>query len=500
MMKPTRRDFVVSAILGGTALALEPAANAAGASAANPPASERPEDERRAAGPEELDSVKFRAAATRGDTAAVAAYLERDPGLLYARDAKDVSVFRLALLAGQAGVAELLRTRGLVLDVFDAATAGDEARIAELYREDPGAVHSRTRYEITALTYAAQGGRQAIVEFLLGRGADPNANVLDPKGGAPLGVTPLRTALEYPQKEAAEKMAMWMLGNGADPNAAQVDGRSPLHAAAIAGYDRAVRMLLRKGAEPGAKDAEGRTALQLASTRPGNAAAEILRSPESVARDLYTSRYSPGPGAGPEPPLETDGIPQDFVNRFVTVCHFDPARTRKLYTLCPALLSTRSTWNEMGIEGAAHVGTEPCADFLLEKGAPLSICTATMMGMTARVNELLREDARRSAERGAHDFPLLLFTTFGQERAEIAEILLKAGADPNANMRGITALHLAARKGYVQLAELLLGRGADPNLPADYPFLAEGTALAVATKFGRNDVAALVRARGGKME
>jgi uncharacterized protein len=499
-MRPTRRDFVVSGILGGTALALEPAGNATGASVANPRASGGPGEERRNAGPEDLDSVKFRAAATRGDTAAVAAYLERDPGLLYARDEKDVSVFRLALLAGQPGVAALLRARGLVLDVFDAATAGDEARIAEMYREDPDVVHSRTRFGITALTCAAQGGRQAIVEFLLGRGADANANVLDAKGGAPLGLTPLRTALEHPQKETAEKMAMWMLGNGADPNAAQADGRSGLHAAALAGYDRAVRMLLRKGADPGAKDAEGRTALELASTRTGNPAVEILRSRQSVARDLYTSRYSPGPGARSEPPAETDGIPQDFINRFVTVCHFDPLRTRKLHTLCPALLSTRSTWNELGIEGAAHVGTEPCADFLLERGAPLSICTATMMGMTARVNELLREDARRSAERGAHDFPLLLYTTFGKERAEIAEILLKAGSDPNANMRGVTALHLAARKGYVQLAELLLAHGADANLRADYSFLAEGTVLAVATKFGRDDVAALVRARGGRME
>jgi len=499
-MPTTRRDFVVSGILGGTALALDPSEIAASASAANPRADGGPVDGRRAEDPADLDSAKFRAAAKRGDTVTVAAYLERDPGLLYARDERDVSVFRLALLAGQPGVADLLRARGMALDVFDAATAGDEQRMTELYREDPGVVHSRTRFGITALTCAAQSGRQAIVEFLLGRGADPNANVLDAKSGAPLGVTTLRTALEYPQKETAEKMAMWMLGNGADPNARQADRRSPLHAAALAGYDRAVRMLLRKGADPEAKDAEGRTALGLAVTRPGNAAAEILRSQQNVARDLYTSRYSSGPGARSEPAGETDGVPQDFINRFVTVCHFDPAITRKLYTLCPALLSTRSTWNEMGIESAAHVGTEPCADFLLEKGAPLSICTATMMGLTARVNELLREDARRSAERGAHDFPLLLYTTFGKARVAVAEVLLKAGADPNADMRGVTALHFAARKGYVRLAELLLAGGADPNLRADYAFLAEGTVLAVATKFGRDDVAALVRARGGRME
>jgi len=259
-------------------------------------------------------------------------------------------------------------------------------------------------------------------------------------------------------------------------------------------------MLLRKGADAAAKDAEGRSALEVAALRTGNPASALLRAPGSVARDLYTSRYSAAPGAPVGQAPETDGIPQDFINRFVTVCHFDPERTRKLYTLCPALLMTRSSWNELGIEGAAHVGTEPCAYFLLEKGAALSICTATMLGMTARVNELLRENAQRAAERGAHDLPLLLYTAFGKERVDTAEVLLKAGADPNADMRGITALHMAARKGYVRLAEVLLAGGADPNLAADYPFLAQGTALAVAVKYKRDDVAALLRARGGRME
>jgi len=498
-MRPTRRDFVVSSVLGGTALAFVPVQGAAGVRATTARTADA-----RAAGASDTDSAKFREAATQGDAAAVAAYLDRDAGLLYARDAQDVSVFRLALLAGQPGVAELLRARGVVLDVFDAATAGDEQRLMELYREDAAVAHARTRFGRTVLDCAAEGGRPVSVEFLVGRGASANANVTDAKSGAPLGFTPLRTALEYREKATAEKMAMWMLGNGADANAKQSDGRSALHAAALAGYDRAVRMLLRKGADAQAKDADGRTALELAGTRPGNAAVEILRRPDGVARDRHTSRDLPwsgaGPGARPEAAVETEGIPQDFINRFVTVCHFDPASTKKLYALCPALLATRSTWNEMGIEGAAHVGTVACADFLLAQGAPLSICTATMMGMTARVGELLREDAGRAAERGAHDFPLLLYTAFSKERADIAEILLKAGADPNAEMRGVTALHFAARKGYVKLAEVLLAGGADPNLRADYPFLAEGTVLAVATKFNRDDVAALVRARGGRME
>jgi ankyrin repeat protein len=65
----------------------------------------------------------------------------------------------------------------------------------------------------------------------------------------------------------------------------------------------------------------------------------------------------------------------------------------------------------------------------------------------------------------------MLYTTFSKERVDVAELLLNAGSDPNADMRGVTALHFAARRGYAKLAELLLARGADPYGRADYPLM-----------------------------
>jgi ankyrin repeat protein len=444
-----------------------------------------------------LDSQKFRAAVQRGDGSTVEAYIARDPALLYSRDEHDVSAYRLALLAGRADIAKLFVARGYIPDVFDAATAGDTDRLNQIWSENPAQFESRSRDGLTPMHAAAVAGQSSSVEFLAGRGVSSNANVTDPKTKAPFGLTPLRLAVEHKGAAAAERMAQWMLGNGANPNAPQADGLSPLHAAAAAGHAKVVGNLLRKGADAAAKDLDGRTALDVALAKGRDEAAAVLRNAASVRRDLYSSRYRYNEQGSTVTRDDTYGLPQNFINQFVTFAHFDLDRVKKLLDLCPALLMTRATWDELGVEGAAHTGYEKCVRYLLDKGSPLSICTATMMGNTSRVNELLAEDAGRVHERGAHDFPLLWYTAFGAERADLAELLLGAGAEVDTGYRGITTLHLAARKGDVQLAELLLARGANTNPVGTLSFLALGTPLAVAREKGHQSFVDLMLKHGG---
>ena len=500
-MTTTRRAFVISTLAGaaaspfthlagaapaGESEALDSAAHAAPvSSSADVPA----------AGP--LDSQKFRAAVQQGDASGVETYLTRDPALLYSRDEHDVSVYRLAVLAGRPEIAKALVTHGYVLDIFDAATAGDTDRLSQLWNEDPGLFQSRSRDGRNPMHAAALAGQSSSVEFLAGRGVSSNTNLTDAKTSAPLDLTPLRLAVALPNPGAAEKMAQWMLGNGGNPNAPQADGTSPLHAASAVGYTNVVRNLLRKGANAPAKDKDGRTALEVAVAHGHDETAAVLRDPASVRRDLYSSRYRYTEQGSAITRDDSYGIPQNWINQFVTFAHFNLDQVQKMYDLCPSLLMTRATWDELGVEGAAHTGYVKCVRYLLDKGSPLSICTATMMGMTARVKEMLAEDAGRVHERGAHDFPLLWYTAFAGEYTDLAELLLGAGAEVDTGYRGATALHLAARKGYVQLAELPLARGADPNPVSTLAFLAGGTPLAIAKEKGHQPFVDLLLKHGG---
>jgi ankyrin repeat protein len=103
------------------------------------------------------------------------------------------------------------------------------------------------------------------------------------------------------------------------------------------------------------------------------------------------------------------------------------------------------------------------AKYLADLGAPVSPCTATLVGAHELVKRLLTEEPACIRERGAHDLPLLAYTAYGEQRVDTAELLLKAGADVNVTAFGQTTLHIAAGKGHMDLARLLLERGADIN-------------------------------------
>jgi ankyrin repeat protein len=434
------------------------------------------------------ESGKFRAAALHGDTNAMSAMLERDAALLYCRDENGASVFLLAALARQEKAADFLITHGLKPDLHEAAAAGHVDRLTELLKTDPGSLNLRDIAGYTPLHRAAQLGRSDVIWLLLMKGA-----LLDAKNHLASDVTPLHLALQLPDLKAAELSAGPLLSNGVDPNAKLTDGRTPLHIASEKGYAQIAAVLLRKGADPAARDAHGQQPLDCAKHSGTAEMIRLLENPQLAGRDNYSARYLYVRNGESIHRDDTAGLPQNWINQFVMAAHFDFDKTKQSYGKCPDLLMTRSTFDEIAVEAATHMGREDTAAFLLDKGSPYSTTTAAMFGDSQHIRRLLREDSARIAERGPHDFPLMLYTAFGRERPDIAELLLQSGADVNANSNGLSALHVCAKKGYVDLAVMLLEHGARKDMQSKLDDFQTPLQLAQAAKQRNEKLIAVLR-------
>lgn len=192
-------------------------------------------------------------------------------------------------------------------------------------------------------------------------------------------------------------------------------------------------------------------------------------------------------------------IEQGDVGAFIQLIEDDPsaAEARDAQGLSPLVY-------------ALYRGQTEIADYLLSLGPDLDLFEAAAVGYRARVAELLDGESKRESAGAASSVdvrspdgytPLQLAAFFGRastvrlllerradvsavsdnamtiqplhaavanRHAEIADLLLASGADPNARQQGgWTPLHAAAQNGDAALVKLLRERGADPNAAND---------------------------------
>lgn len=329
--------------------------------------------------------------------------------------------------AAATGILHAQATQPAKPDIFEAAAAGDIPRATELANADPQIVRARSNDGRTPLHYAAAAGKPEMVQFLGVRGADLSAG---PE-------SPLLAAVDYSEHAPAFDMSFFLLANNSDPNARRKDGKTALQLARARGYTDLAEMLIHRGAQ-------------------------TSESPD-IERVHFDRRYKQDVHGKPFLRDDTKGLPWTAINQFVSPAHFDFEKVKQLYKANPDLLSTRASWDELAIEASAHMGQVPMTEWLAEQGSPVSTCTAAVLGLAGVVKDALKEDPRCIYERGAHDIAILAYTAWGQERVDIAEILLKAGAKVQAKGLNLTTLHIAAMKGYVDLGSLLIEHGADVN-------------------------------------
>jgi ankyrin repeat protein len=150
----------------------------------------------------------------------------------------------------------------------------------------------------------------------------------------------------------------------------------------------------------------------------------------------------------------------DLIQEVVLNAHGNFARVRELIEQEPDLLTVSAPWNETPLQAASHMGNRAIAEWLLDRGAPLDIFAAAMLGRREDVLRLLAADPDLVHARGVHDMPILYFPATRGER-EIAKLLVERGADVNDGAGGNTALHAAALFNQPAMVKWLLAAGAD---------------------------------------
>jgi ankyrin repeat protein len=178
-----------------------------------------------------------------GDVDAVRSAVGDDPSAAAARDEKGLSAVRAALYAHHQDVADVLLEAKPELDVFDAAAAGDVARLTELLDGDAGLAGAWSEDGYTPLHFAAFFDQGKALRLLLDRGADVGAVARNA-----MLVQPLHSAVAARSIEGVAAL----LVAGADPNARQEGGFTPLMGAEQHEDADMVRLLVDHHAEESA--------------------------------------------------------------------------------------------------------------------------------------------------------------------------------------------------------------------------------------------------------
>ena len=184
----------------------------------------------------------------------------------------------------------------------------------------------------------------------------------------------------------------------------------------------------------------------------------------------------------------TNDLSPEVIEEFVIAAHGDFPKVRAMLEQEPGLLNEKWVkFDENGLEASGHMGRADIANHFLDKGAPLTVFAAAMLGRTEDVAAILSEDPARAKAPGVHGISLRDHAALSGT-VEIAEMLADHGSEGAGH-----ALHAAVGPGHAEMVEWLLARGANPNVP-DWR---GKTPLDAALAQGHTEIAEMLRAHGG---
>jgi hypothetical protein len=128
--------------------------------------------------------------------------------------------------------------------------------------------------------------------------------------------------------------------------------------------------------------------------------------------------------------IEKDGaLDPNLVKEFVIKGHGDLAKTKELLAETPGLLQAAWDWGggdfETALDGAGHVGNQEIANFLIEKGAKITIFTMAMLGKLEMLKAVLTAFPSQISALGPHKLGLMHHAKKGGENALMVVDYLK---------------------------------------------------------------------------
>jgi len=443
-----------------------------------------------------------------------------EPGLLVACALGDAERVRFLVEAG----ADTAVRRGDLTPLLLAGELGHTAIVTTLLATGSGSVAERERLlaraagaghiEVVeaavvaglppdpadALAGASLNGHLGVVELLLSQGVNPNHG----KGRA-LGLAVGR---------GRRDVALRLLEAGADPNL-----EAPLLTAASRREPEMAQVLLQAGADPGFKDPQGRTALMIAVRQGRIETAKLLLeagADPTVKRDGEEAEVTIlvaalGRELEGKEPRELGALIYDRLGERADLAdaaaYGDLARVR-------ALLEKGADPDPPGrrlqaLALAAAFGHGDVVVALVAAGARLAapadvkdwmqpLVVAAGAGHAQIVQTLVAAAAAQNPLVDPGSLGAVAAVALAAEggHLEIVRALVPAVADPNGIHEDRTLLGRAAGDGEAELLEILLEAGADP----DVPDAARETALSYAARHPRPAIVARLVEAGADLE
>ena len=192
-----------------------------------------------------------------GDATRLAALLAADRSLVDARNERGHSPVLIAQYHQKRDLVTILLAAGPELDIFDAASVGRTARVAELLDRDPSLVNAFSGDGFFPLALAAFFGFPETVRLLLARGADASQVARNP-----MKIQALHSAVT-----GSFDSVKLLVEAGAPVNGKQDKGWTPLHEAVNRNDLEMTRYLVAHGADPRLQNDEGKSAIGLAADK-----------------------------------------------------------------------------------------------------------------------------------------------------------------------------------------------------------------------------------------